>query len=142
MTNAGWPACAGPGRLRSGLRCQASGRKLRPFACACCARHGHRAEGGRGWQALRAAERLAGGRYSAGDPAAPDAAWGAARGLGWAPLRAVAQPAAAGAVCLVLLTVRRALASPGRRRASARTPTSPSRVHAGRPDWAAGGGRP
>jgi hypothetical protein len=61
MTEAEWRACADPQPMLVSLRGQASERKLRLFACACCRRIGHPLVGKRGRQAVEVAERFADG---------------------------------------------------------------------------------
>jgi hypothetical protein len=61
MTEAEWLACADPQPMLVSLRGQASERKLRLIACACCRRLWHLLVGKQGRQAVEVAERFADG---------------------------------------------------------------------------------
>ena len=54
-----WGTCTQPDRMLLSLRGQASGRKLRLFACACVRRVGGLLEDERSWVAVEVTERFA-----------------------------------------------------------------------------------
>jgi hypothetical protein len=61
MTEYGWQSCTDPTPLLVSLRAEASERKLRLFAVACCRRAWRRMTDGRSRQAVEVAERYADG---------------------------------------------------------------------------------
>jgi hypothetical protein len=61
MTEAEWMACTDPSKMLEFLRGEASERKLRLFACACCRRFWHLVEDERSRRAVEVSERYADG---------------------------------------------------------------------------------